>query len=230
MIASPRTSSNRSTRATYVPSGQPALRLSERLSLAFFGLVAAASGIGFAVSATFALVDALGGNDVHVSLSAAQAVPAGAATGTATLVSGTFDSANAVISGLDFTSRAFLAGGVLVTALMYLTLATAIVFVCISLFRSRPFSRSMTWALATASMTLIAGGLIGGGLTTAGQFMVAAQLNADPVGSVFPFAGSGDIAPLLFGLGLAAIAAAFELGERLQRNTERLQRDTEGLV
>lgn len=231
----PRTSGSTSTSSGRTAfgrtgSGRTGLRLSERISLAFLALVVAASAIGVAVSGAFALANALFGDTVRVDLVADMPVSPEAARGPATIVSGTFDSATVVVDGLDFGSRAWLAGGILVTALMYLAVAATIVFVCEGLFRGRPFARPMTWVLATSSVILVGGGLIGTGLTTAAKFTIAAQLNVDPTHSVFPMAGAVDFAPLLVGLGLAVIAAAFELGERLQRETVRLQRETEGLV
>lgn len=208
--------------STQTRTGRSGLRLSERISLALFALIAAAAGIGFGVSAVFGILDAMVGDTVHTVLSAQEAVPAGAATGSATLVSGEFDSATVVISGLDLASRSLLAGGILVTALMYLTLAAAIVFICVNLMRGRPFSRSSTWWLATASLLLIGGGLVGAGLFTFGQLMIAAQLNADPTMSVFPMAGTISLTPVFVGVGIAVIAAVFEFGERLQRETEGL--------
>ncbi|MET1043989.1 MAG: hypothetical protein ABWX59_07695 [Microbacteriaceae bacterium] len=198
------------------------LRMSERLSLALFATLAAAYGVGAASAAGIGLTSTMLGDEVTVSLSASQEVPASAVTGLATLVEGTFDAATVVVSGLDIGSRALLAGGILVIGLMNLAIAATLVALCLSLVRGRPFARSMTRLLATASSILMLGGLIGAGLTVAGQFAVATQLDPDPVDTVFPLAGSADLTPLIVGLGLAAVAAAFELAERLQRDTDGL--------
>lgn len=204
------------------PTSRTQLRRSERLSLLFFALVAALFGIAMAISSVGAIVEMLAGAETPVALSANQAVPLDAATGTAALVRGTFDSANVVISGLDFGSRALLAGGILIRALSYLALATTVVILCVGLYRGRPFTRSVTWVLTMASLTLMAGGILGSALTVAGQFMIASQLNSDPTMSVFPLAGNADLVPLFIGIGLGAVAAAFDIGERLQRDTEGL--------
>ncbi len=204
------------------PTSRSALRRSERVSLLFFAVVAAAFGIAIAVSASGAIAGVVNGAETHLLLSTAQAVPLDAATGPASLISGTFESANVVISGLNFGSRALIAGGILARTLTYLALALTIVVLCIGLFRGRPFTRSVTWMLTTASLVLMTGGLMGSALTVAGQFAIAAQLNSDPTQSVFPFAGNADLVPVFIGLGLGAVAAAFEIGERLQRDTEGL--------
>ncbi|WP_167137967.1 hypothetical protein [Diaminobutyricimonas sp. TR449] len=196
--------------------------MSERLSLVLFAVLAGVYGIAATVTAVTAFIEVVGGTEATVTLSTEYPVPPDAAVGTATVLSGNFDSATVVVSALDWLSRAFLGGGILVTALMHLTIAATIVYLCLGLVRGRPFARPMTWLLATTSNVLILGGLIGAGLTIAGQFSIASQLDPDPAETVFPMAGYADLAPLVVGVALAAAAAAFELGERLQRDTEGL--------
>ncbi|SDS09670.1 hypothetical protein [Microterricola viridarii] len=198
------------------------LRRSERGSLLFFTVVAAAYGILVAVGSAARIVSVLSAPTVEAQMSAVFAVPASAVTGAATLVSGSFDSAQLVLADVSTTARLLLAGSALALGLAQVLIAGTIVFTSVGLVRGRPFGRRMTWLLATASITLIAGGLLGYALGTAAQFTIAAELNPDPVGSVFPFAGGFDLTIVFVGVVLGVVAAAFEIGERMQRDTEGL--------
>ncbi|GAB3127033.1 hypothetical protein [Glaciibacter psychrotolerans] len=198
------------------------LRRSERLSLAFCAAVAAIFGVLAFIGALSQTIAALFNTEIQATLSTVATVPADAANGSAALVTGTFATADVTLTGVSVAARVLLGSGILATGLMYATLAAAVVFLCVSLWRGRPFSRLATWLLATASITLLAGGVLGQGLSVAGQFMIASELNPDPIGSVFPFAGTGTLFPLVAGIGLGVIAAAFEFGQRLQRDTDGL--------
>lgn len=198
------------------------LRQSERISLAFLGAVAGLFGVLALIGASVEAISTTFDAETRTTLSTAAVVPADAASGSAALVSGTFASADVTLRGVSFAARALLGGGTLINGLMYAVLAAAVVYLCVNLWRGRPFSRSATWLFATASIALLAGGILGQGLITTGQFLIAGELNSDPVGSVFPMASTGTLFPVFAGIGLGVIAAAFEFGQRLQRDTDGL--------
>ncbi|PPL19856.1 hypothetical protein [Microterricola pindariensis] len=198
------------------------LRRAERGSLFFFAVVAAAYGVLVAVGSAARIVAVLVAETIEVQMSAVFAVPDSAVTGPARLVSGSFDSALLVLADVSTPARLLLAASALALGLAQVLIAGTIVFASIGLVRGRPFGRSMTWLLATASITLIAGGLLGYALGIAAQFTIAAELNPDPVGSVFPFAGGFDLTIVFVGVVLGVVAAAFEIGERMQRDTDGL--------
>lgn len=198
------------------------LRQSERFSLALLGALAGFSGLMALIGATAEAIATTFNAETHTTLSTVATVPADAATGSASLVTGNFASAEVTLTGVSFGARALLGSGILINGLMYAALAAAVVFLCISLWRGRPFSRLATWLFATASITLLAGGILGVGLITIGQFILAGELNADPTGSVFPMASTASFFPVFAGIALGVIAAAFEFGQRLQRDTDGL--------
>ena len=207
------------TTTTVTPAG---LRRSERVTLGFLAAVTALVGVLTFITAINEAIALAFGVETQLSLSTNATVPSDAATGTASLVQGTFSTATVTLVGVSTGARAFLGGGALVTGLMFAVLTAAFVYLCVGLIRGRPFSRSTTWLLATASSTLIAGGMITLGLTSIGLFMVAGELNADPIDSIFPMASTVSLMPIFAGIALGAIAAAFEFGQRLQRDTEGL--------
>ncbi|RUR03525.1 hypothetical protein [Labedella endophytica] len=186
-----------------------------------FAVLAALVGVAALVTAVTA-IGGLFGDAVPVTLSTVMPVPADAATGTATIVSGSFDRADVVVSGIDMGARFALAGSIAVSALTTAIVAASIAALCRAVLRGRPFVRSMTWLLATASITLIAGTLIAAGLDTAAMFSIVAALNPDPMDAVFPFMSEYDFGPLLIGLVLSVVATAFQLGQKMQRDTEGL--------
>ncbi|MFT2817591.1 hypothetical protein [Leifsonia sp. A12D58] len=204
------------------PTPPTGLRRSERIALSFLAAVTAVFGILVLVSAITQAISLAFDPHTQMSLSTNAQVPSGAATGTASLVQGTFSTATVTLAGISAAARAFLSGGTLVNGLMLATLAAAFTYLCVGLIRGRPFSRHATWLLATASTTLVLGGVITLGLSSIGQFMVAGELNADPSNTIFPMASTVSLMPIFAGIALGAIAAAFEFGQRLQRDTEGL--------
>ncbi len=206
--------------STHTASHQ--LRRAERGSLVFFAVIAAVYGVLVLVGSVTRIISVLISDTLDVQLNAAYEVPAGIATGTATLVSGSFDSALLTLADVSQPARLLLAASALAIGLTQVLIAGTIAFVSIGLVRGRPFGRSMTWLLATASVTLMIGGLLSIGLGGAAQLVIAAELAPDPVGSVFPFAVTIEPTIILLGFVLGVVAAAFEFGERMQRDTEGL--------
>lgn len=194
---------------------------SDRFVLWLFAVVALFFGLATLVSAVPA-VAALFGDSFSVTLAATAPVPPEAVSGSARLVSGSFDRAEVVVSGIETGPRIALAASIAVTALSTAVVAATIAALCRAVLVGRPFVRSVVWLMATASLALIAGTLIGAGLDTVAMFSIVAALNPDPSDAVFPFAGEYDVAPLLIGLVLAVVATAFQLGQKMQRDTEGL--------
>jgi hypothetical protein len=200
------------------PSG---LDRADVFALWFFTVVTAFVGVMVLWSAVPAIA-ALFGDAIPVSLSASATVPPDAATGSAHIVSGTFDRADLLVTGIGIGPRIALAASVAVSALSSFAVAATIVALCRAILVGRPFVRSVTWLLSTASVVLIGGSLVGLGLDTFAMFSIAAALNPDPMGTVFPFTSEYDFAPLLIGLVLGAVATAFHLGQKMQRDTDGL--------
>lgn len=95
----------------------------------------------------------------------------------------------------------------------------------VSLIRSRPFRRSMAWAIGTAAILVMAGGMLGQMLGAFGRAVLVELLAAsDPgVTDIFwLFLIQLDLAPLGWGFALALIGGAFEIGQRMQHDTEGL--------
>ena len=90
---------------------------------------------------------------------------------------------------------------------------------CINLARGRAFSSSTVRIVFTAAGVLIVGWVLGSLFRTMG---VNGTLAAVSDGSYEAMLLEFDFAPLFGTLALAAVAAAFQIGHRLQRETEGL--------
>lgn len=204
---------------TTAPTG---LTRADRFALWFFTVVTALVGVVILVSAVPAIA-ALFAETIPITLSADAEVPDNAAAaGTAHIVSGVFDRAYLSVSGIDLGPRIALALSIALSTLSSVAVAATVVALCLAILSGRPFVGSVTWLLSTASIVLIAGNLLGALFDTIAMFSIAEALNPDPMDAVFPFASEFDFAPLLIGLVLGAVATAFQLGQKMQRETDGL--------
>ena len=109
--------------------------------------------------------------------------------------------------------------------------AVATVLVCLSLWwlglsliRQRAFRRSMAPTLGAAAIGLVVAGMIGPLLGGIGRAQLVERLTISGVDTTgFPaFLVELHLAPIGWGIALALVATAFEVGQRLQRETEGL--------
>lgn len=107
------------------------------------------------------------------------------------------------------------------------TLATVIVCMTLwwlgySLIRQRAFRRSMVPVIGTAAVALVAAGMIAPLLGGIARAQAVEQLPASATDTFWTFLVQLDGAPIGWGIALALIASAFEVGRRLQRDAEGL--------
>lgn len=165
----------------------------------------------------------------------------------ASVVGGGFTTADVMVNGLGMDARLALAAGGAVQGLTFIVIASVIALLCHRLLGGTPFrpllAKSTTWAAAVVAI----GGIVWQILFEIGGSAASRQVlqvrgwgsnlpsvdMADYVDSHFePFAMglpepamgfTVEVWPLLLGIALAAVAVAF-------RYSERLQKDSEGLV
>jgi hypothetical protein len=103
-------------------------------------------------------------------------------------------------------------------------IAGAFILLCLKLLRSKPFVRSMTITLMVLSIVFLVLGTSSELLETLTRNLVREEITGGrsdtPIGGTWSWSISGFW--FVAGLGLAAIAGAFQLGERMQRDTEGL--------
>jgi len=166
----------------------------------------------------------------------------------ATVVGGGFTQAEVTVAGLDTSARLLLAAGHALEGLTFTLIAVVIALLCHRLLGGSPFRPLLARSVTSTAVTIAVGGIAWqicygiGGLMASTQVLTTSGWSGrfpdeeimhfvdESVGigvTGLPEASLGDMTidfwPLLLGLALAVVAAAF-------RYSERLQRDTEGLV
>lgn len=135
------------------------------------------------------------------------------------------------VSGLPTGSRWLFFAEAVLPLLATLAISAAVIGLAFALLRSRPFARAVTNAIAVAAIAVMVGGI---GAQALGAFARASVVdylgvvemngssNERPAEGLTSFALNLDLAPIGWAFGLALVAAAFQLGTRMQRDTEGL--------
>lgn len=113
----------------------------------------------------------------------------------------------------------------IVSTLMAIAIAGMVFLLCLTILRRRPFTRTMTWFIGCAGLILVVGGVVSQVLAAWSRWMLVDGMKylGPPNGVTVPDpTWTIDFAPIIAGLVLGAIAAAFEIGTRLQRDTDGL--------
>jgi hypothetical protein len=125
---------------------------------------------------------------------------------------------------LDAGTRWLLLAEVALPALATVVVCAALWWLGLSLIRQRAFRKSMVPVLATASLALIVAGMIApllGGIARAQVVEHLAAFGAD-TRNFWMLLVEVNPAPIGWGIALALVATAFEVGQRMQRETEGL--------
>jgi len=185
---------------------------------------------GSAVYALIVLVSGVG-RLVHQSVSQTwtgsliveRALPAEADAGTATLITGSYESASVTLGGLSGWAFGLLTAALVIAVITSATVALSFVYLSWRLLRAEPFKKSLTFTFITAGIALIIGSILSLGVEALGRMIAISELlGDDKVTGFWPMAFSGDLSPIGFGLALLIVACAFEYGERLTRQTDGL--------
>jgi len=117
-------------------------------------------------------------------------------------------------------------------ALATIAISASIMWLAIALLRGRPFTVALTNTIGVASISVLIGGV---GAQVAGaaargsivdflgaQEITAGDIGAGPYEGLVGFMLNLDAAPVGWAFGLALVAGAFQIGTRLQRETDLL--------
>jgi hypothetical protein len=144
-----------------------------------------------------------------------------------------YESAALTVTDLPTSARWPFAAQSAVTALAVVGVSLALLWLTLRVLRGRPFGRSMTAALVASAVLIIVGGTASQLLGAVGNAAVVDHLGPAATGGadtarpegyegLVAFALDLSLAPLGVGLALAVVALAFQIGARLQRDTEGL--------
>lgn len=210
------------TTASPAPSGRTAARaagLAEKVILGFIAGAALAVAvvdlvfvvqhvIGLATEATITLNDVVLADPLHPDLGS----PAVGATVVDAVT--TLD-----VTGAPSAARGWLIAATVVGSLLTLGICVVLAWLCLRVFLGKPFVRSATWGIGTVAILVILAGAVAPVLTAVGHAEVASALGID---AMTPFLVEINLAPWGWAAALAVVAGAFELGQRLQHDTDGL--------
>lgn len=142
-------------------------------------------------------------------------------SGSDLVTAATFDTLTLTIEGLPPVARGYLIAAALASSAVIIGICAVLAWLCLRVFVGRPFVRSATWGIGIVAILVLAGGLGSSVLTGIAHAEIALFLDlaedALPI-LLIPL----DLAPLGWSVALAVVAGAFELGQRMQRDTEAL--------
>ncbi|MGW9157126.1 hypothetical protein [Microbacterium sp. NPDC055665] len=201
--------------------GRPSL--ADGIALGLIATGAVSVGIGAIVAVTSAASEIFGATPtvsmpVHdVDLTALDDV--------AGVSAATVDTALVTVPAMPTGARWMLLLEVALPALATVALCAGVWWLGVSFIRSRPFRASLGWMFGVAASLMIAGSLFGQLAGGIGRAMIVQDLaNTDPQVEdvLWTLLLEFDLAPVGWAFALALVAGLFEIGRRLQRETEGL--------
>jgi len=208
---------------------RPVMSRTDRFALGATAALAGLVALGAAVGGVLSVVQAL--RDDPLTISGFELVNARAPEVTEPaeqVTAAWYDSATLSVANLPDSARWLFAGHSAVMALSVVGVSLALLWLALRVLRTRPFGRSVTAALVTSALLIIIGGTAAQLLEAAGRAAVVDHLGPAVTGgagsgeSLLAFGLSVDLAPISVGMALAVVALAFQIGARMQRDTEGL--------
>lgn len=209
---------------------RPVMSRGDRVALGATAAVAVLVAAGAAVGGVMSVVQALGDDPLTINgFPLVNAGTPGLTEPVEQVTAAWYDSATLSVTGLPGGARWLFAAQSAVTALAVVGVSLSLLWLALRVLRTRPFGRSVTAALVASAVLVIVGGTAAQLLEAAGRAAVVDHLGpavtagaGESAESLLPFGLSLDLAPVGVGLALAVIALAFQIGARLQRDTEGL--------
>jgi len=183
-----------------------------------YGTWTLVTGVIFAVG----YLPVFAGGSTEMTLLARGAVPTGTLAGSATLVGGEYSEATVQVEGLSGFATSLLLSGSIVATLTRLAVVGAVLYLTVRLLRGSPFLRSVTTGAVIAAIAVMVGGMATQALHGFAQMQIVTELTDDFTTSPLYLGFTIDPTPFAIGFGLGVVATAFQLAERLQRDTEGL--------
>jgi hypothetical protein len=129
------------------------------------------------------------------------------------------DTVTLTVAELPGAAITALVAAAVVGTLLTVGICAVVAWLCVRVLLAKPFVRSATWGIGIVAILVLLAGL-GGPLLTGIAHAEAAQ--ALDITELAPFMVTVDLAPLGWTFALTVVAAAFEIGQRLQRDQDGL--------
>lgn len=204
-----------------VATAGSAMRLAEKTILGFIAGAAAAIGVVELVLLIIRVVGLATDGTTTVTGVELTGMDAAALVDASPLVSGaTYDAATVTVEGLPAGARGLLIASAIAAALVTIAICAVLAWLCLRVFIGRPFVTSATLGIGIVGLVVIVGGCGASLLRSLADTDIIRFIGLVDPDSVYAF--SMDLAPLGWGVALVVVAGAFELGQRMQRDTEGL--------
>ncbi|MFC4137587.1 MULTISPECIES: hypothetical protein [unclassified Microbacterium] len=198
-------------------TGRPSMAEAITLGLVATGAVSIAIA---AVMGTIGAAAEIFGSPVPVLLPVHDA-PMGSLADVAGVASASYAESVVSFETLDAGTRWLLFGERALPAVATIIVCMSLWWLGLSLIRQRTFRKSMVPVLGTAAIALVVAGMVGPFLGTIARAQAVELLPAS-ADQFYAFLYELDPAPIGWGIALALVVSAFEVGRRLQRETEGL--------
>lgn len=206
---------------TKAPTANRAATLVEKIVLGFIAGAAAAIAVVDLIGAGIRSAVLMASEAITIPSMPLRSVDAKAVLAVPAVSDAHYDTVTITAEGLSLSPRLLLAIADGLAILGPVALCIAVAWLCLRLFIGRPFGTAATWGIGAAAIAVMLGGLLSQAVRANAFSEVSQELGLVSAG-VPTFEMSIDLAPLGWGLALAVVAGAFEIGQRLQRDTEGL--------
>jgi hypothetical protein len=207
---------------TAAPTTNRAATLVEKTVLGFIAGAAAAIAVVDLIGVGIRSAVLLGSEAITIPAMPLRSVEAPAVLAASSAVSeAQYDTVTITAESLSLSPRLLLAIADALAIVGPIAVCAAVAWLCVRLFIGRPFGTAATWGIGAAAIAVMLGGLLSQAVRANGFSEVSQELGLASAG-IPTFEMSIDLAPLGWGFALAVVAGAFEIGQRLQRETEGL--------
>lgn len=201
----------RSTLRRAQPTGRGA-DLAEKVTLGFIAGAAAAVAAVELVVLVIRITGIVAGPVTLVRVPTAEALEAGFA-------GATFDTVDVTVDDLSSGGRAAAVASTVLASLLTIGICLVLAWLCLRVFRGTPFVRSATWGIGAVAILVL---LVALGRPVLDAVAAAEAAAALGTAELPPFLVLFDPAPIGWAFALTVVAAAFEIGQRMQRDTRGL--------
>lgn len=213
---------------------RPVMSRGDRAALWLTAGVAGALAVAAAVAGVFSMVNVLRDDPLTVrGFPLVNARTPEFAEPFAQVTDARYESAALTLTDVPDSARQLFAVQSAVTMLAAVGVCLALVWLCLRVLRTRPFGRSVTVALVASAILIIVSGAAGQILEAAARAAIVSHIGPDITGGADTARPEGyegllgygldfSLAPIGVGVALAVVALAFQIGARMQRDTEGL--------
>lgn len=202
------------------PTRGRTVALAEKTILGVIAGAAAAIGVIEVVMLIIRASATLAGGAATVTMPLMDAVAAPILS-SETVTDATYDSVTLTLSSMPESARGMSIAADVLSSLIPIGVCAVLVWLCMRVFVGRPFVRSLTWSIGLMAIIVVAGGLGGAAGRAVANAEIAEALNLADSG-LPTFLAEVSLNPFGWAIALAVVAAAFEIGQRMQRETEGL--------